>query len=422
MLIEFRVENHRSLRDEQVLTLAAGPIGDDGDTRPRDVPASGGRILPAAVLYGANASGKTNVLAAFAFMRDAVLQSQRLWEPETGVPRSPFGWGPKSREPSTFEVVFVLGETKYEYGFVVTDKDVEEEWLYAWPNGRKQTWLERDRGDFRFGERLAGPNDVMKDVTRPNALFLSVASQHQHPQLSALYHWFRNVLPVNIQGRGFGSFGSRYFTRAFSSGGERYFQGTLFGFEWDESAAKQIRELLHAADTGIVDLKVIPIEEGDSKRTVKRERLQLKHNADDEASWLDLEEESQGTKTIIGLANPLLRTLETGGVLLVDELESSLHPLLGQAIVQMFNSPKKNPSNAQIIFTTHDTNLLGTILGDPPLRRDQIWFTEKDKDGASKLYPLTDFKPRKAENLERGYLQGRYGAIPFLGDPSWITE
>ncbi len=108
--------------------------------------------------------------------------------------------------------------------------------------------------------------------------------------------------------------------------------------------------------------------------------------------------------------------------MLVDELESSLHPSLGLAIVKMFNSPKTNPKNAQILFTTHDTNLLGTTLGEPPLRRDQVWFTEKDKEGASKLYPLTDYKPRKAENLERGYLQGRYGAIPFLGDIAWITE
>lgn len=108
--------------------------------------------------------------------------------------------------------------------------------------------------------------------------------------------------------------------------------------------------------------------------------------------------------------------------MLVDELESSLHPSLGLAIVKMFNSPKRNPRNAQIVFTTHDTNLLGTTLGEPPLRRDQVWFTEKDKEGASKLYPLTDYKPRMAENLERGYLQGRYGAIPFLGDIAWITE
>ena len=106
----------------------------------------------------------------------------------------------------------------------------------------------------------------------------------------------------------------------------------------------------------------------------------------------------------------------------IDELESSLHPLLAQSVIKLFNDPETNPRNAQLIFTTHDTNLLGTSLGGPVLRRDQIWITEKDRDGATKLYPLTDYKPRKDENLERGYLQGRYGAIPFLGDMTWIAE
>ena len=118
----------------------------------------------------------------------------------------------------------------------------------------------------------------------------------------------------------------------------------------------------------------------------------------------------------------IFESLESGGLLLVDELESSLHPLLGLAIIRLFNSPKTNPRNAQILFTTHDTNLLGNILGEPLLRRDQIWFTEKDKEGATRLYPLTDYKPRKAENLERGYLQGRYGAVPYLGDLERMAE
>jgi hypothetical protein len=148
----------------------------------------------------------------------------------------------------------------------------------------------------------------------------------------------------------------------------------------------------------------------------------LQHQADDDDSWLYLSQESDGTKRLFEMAPSVFRVLDSGGLLLVDELESSLHPSLGSAIVKMFNSPEANPRNAQILFTTHDTNLLGTTLGEPPLRRDQVWFTEKDREGASKLYPLTDYKPRKAENLERGYLQGRYGAIPFLGDIAWITE
>jgi hypothetical protein len=115
------------------------------------------------------------------------------------------------------------------------------------------------------------------------------------------------------------------------------------------------------------------------------------------------------------LGPPAIDTLRRGGLLLIDELEASLHPLLGLQIVRLFNDPATNPRDAQVVFTTHDTNLLGTLLGPPPLRRDQVWLTEKDDEGGTRLYPLTDYKPRKAENLESGYLQGRYGAIPFLG-------
>jgi AAA15 family ATPase/GTPase len=130
---------------------------------------------------------------------------------------------------------------------------------------------------------------------------------------------------------------------------------------------------------------------------------------------LPLEDESRGTQTLFRLALPILQTIEEGGILLVDELEASLHPKLAQEIVRQFNDPAANPRNAQLIFTTHDTNLLGTTMGEPALRRDQVWLTEKNNEGATVLYPLTDYKPRKAENLERGYIQGRFGAIPFLG-------
>jgi len=136
---------------------------------------------------------------------------------------------------------------------------------------------------------------------------------------------------------------------------------------------------------------------------------------------MPLKEESHGTRTLFDIAWPLLQVIQDGAVLVVDELERSLHPALARKIVQLFNDPATNPKNAQIIFTTHDTNLLGTTVGEPALRRDQVWLTEKDDEGATVLYPLTDYKPRKAENIERGYLQGRYGAIPFLGDLS-LTE
>ena len=175
--------------------------------------------------------------------------------------------------------------------------------------------------------------------------------------------------------------------------------------------------MLRDADIGIIDMKVEKIEpDASAKRLFRQTRFYLQHRGPYEEAWLPLDEESAGTKTLFRIAMPILQALDVGSVLIVDKLESSLHPCLAQQIVRLFNDPKSNPRNAQLIFTTHDTNLLGTTVGEAVLRRDQVWLTEKDAEGATVLYPLTDYKPRKSENLERGYLQGRYGAIPFLGN------
>ena len=422
MLIEFRVENHRSLRDEQALTLEAGRIGESSDPRPRGVAGHGESLLPAAVIYGANASGKSNVLAALAFMREAVVSSHRLWEPGGGIPRTAFAWGDKRNESSMFEASFLAGGIKHVYGFAVDDEVLQEEWLFAWPNNRKQVWFEREGDRFKFGEHLKGPNDAVKEVTRSNALFLSAAAQHGHRQLTPVYTWFRGIRRVNIPGRGSSMLDRTLMQQQMLSAFGDEKPSLVQGDEAEDTLAARVGQLLKSADIGIVDIKSIEDEWEFQGRTRRRRQLLLQHQAGDDDSWLDLEEESAGTKTLLKMSPSVFLVLDSGGLLLVDELESSLHPSLGSAIVKMFNSPKTNPKNAQIVFTTHDTNLLGTTLGEPPLRRDQVWFTEKDKEGASKLYPLTDYKPRKAENLERGYLQGRYGAIPFLGDIAWITE
>ena len=421
MLIEFRVENHRSLRDEQALTFEAGRVGDSSDPRPRRVGGHDEMLLPAAVIYGPNASGKSNVLSALGFMREAVLLSHRRWEPEGGIPRTAFAWAGRRHEPSMFETSVLIGETKLDYGFTVNDEAVEEEWLFAWPNHRKQMWFEREGDSFKFGEHLKGPNEAVKEVTRPNALYLSAAAQHRHQQLTLLYSWFRDLFPVNISGREYRMFHESFIPEILFPTDDR--QRSLFPVDdSDDTLATRIRQLLQSADIGIVDVKREVSDHEFRGRTLRRPRVLLQHQVDDEDSWLDLNEESEGTKTLFRMAPSVFRTLESGGLLLVDELEASLHPLIGLAIVKLFNCPQANPKNAQVVFTTHDTNLLGNTLGESPLRRDQIWFTEKDKDGASTLYPLTDYKPRKSENLERGYLQGRYGAIPFLGDISWMTE
>ena len=173
--------------------------------------------------------------------------------------------------------------------------------------------------------------------------------------------------------------------------------------------------MLTNADIGILDAR-------QSKDASFRDRIQLKHKTAFGDAWLPLKEESKGTQMLFRIALPILQAIDEGGFVAIDELEASLHPSLAQSIVRLFNDPESNPKNAQMLFTTHDTNLLGTTLGEPTLRRDQVWLTEKDAEGATVLYPLTDYKPRKAENLERGYLQGRYGAIPFLGNFTMASE
>lgn len=416
MLIEFRVANHRSIRDEQVLSMEAGRVDVDTDGHPRQVSGHASAILPVAAIYGANASGKSNVLHAISFMSEAVLLSHRMWSPDAGVPSESFAWGPAKSEPSLYEATFLSGGVKFQYGFVASSEAFLEEWLYAWPNGKKQTWFERDKDNFKFGENLRGENRLIEEVTRSNALFISAAVQHRHAQLEPVFSWFRAIRRNFRAGQRFARTGGLDAAQVFDRDSN---QRTLFPdtelLSETESLANGFRALLKSADIGIVDVRVTT-SESDNPRRARRTMFYLQHQSDMEDSWLPLEEESQGTQTLFRLALPILQTIRRGGILLVDELESSLHPAVAQQIVQQFNNPETNPQNAQLIFTTHDTNLLGTIQGDPTLRRDQVWLTEKDSEGASVLYPLTDFKPRKSENLERGYLQGRYGAIPFLGD------
>ncbi len=413
MLVEFRVENHRSLREEQVLTLEAGRVGSADDPRPRTIVGHANALLPAAALYGANASGKSNLLDALAWMEEAVANSHRTWDPTGGVPRDPFAWGEHATQPSLFEVAFIHGGFRHQYGFVADDERFVEEWLYAWPQGRRQVWFEREAETYKFGERLRGENRLLEEVTRPNALYLSTAAQHRHPQLAAVYQWF----------------GAIHINESDPAPVERWLSTLLpppDGQQKPDHEAKSdqalhsIKELLRAADLGIVDLRQELVDPGRGVRRRRRPQILLRHGSEsDDEAWLPLDEESDGTIQVLELARPMLQALEQGGVFVVDELEQSLHPLLALRIVQKFNDPTANPNNAQLLFTTHDTNLLGTATGEPSLRRDQVWLTEKDAKGATVVYPLTDYKPRKSENLERGYLQGRYGAIPFLGD---LTE
>lgn len=381
----------------------------DGRTDLVRVESLGVDLLRVAGIYGANAAGKSNVLAAFAFMAKAVTGSYRQWPPEGPIPREPFLLGEECQDtPSRFEADILVAGIHFRYGFILDEDAVLQEWLHAFPRGRRQVWFKRQRTtSYIFGKSLKGSNRVLAKLTRPNSLFLSAAAANNHPMLADVYGWFADRAVFSM---------SRDRSRSL----EMLKEGR-------EKPA--FLDLLRLADLGIVDLdlqgdpsfeELLGLGPG-SLNLGLTTRLELKHRSAMGNVSLPFDRESRGTQAWFSLSGPILDALQKGGLLCVDELDGSLHPHLAAEVVRIFQDSARNPKGAQLIFNTHDTSLLGTLLGEPVLYRDQVWFVEKDGDGATHLYPLTDFKPRKLENLERGYLQGRYGAIPFIS-PQYLPE
>jgi len=382
-------------------------------------PGLGEQVLPVAAIYGANASGKTAVIKAFEFMANAVWSSHTQWQPGQRIPVEPFA-GDDTALPSEFSVDFLLDGIRHQYGFVANSQAILREWLYVYPKSKRQLWFERAEGvPISFGTKMPGENKVIEGLVRKNSLFLSAAAQNNHEALSPVYEWFAESESFELghdarRGRPFGAM-----LRAAQ-------------FCQSESDRATIARLLAQADLGIAELNVGETEEMKNMRGIleslhselpseyslpeTRKMVSLLHRVGNRTVSFRAEQESSGTLAYLALLGPVVSFLRNGGILLVDELDASLHPLMAVQIIRLFSSPATNPRSAQLIFNTHDTNLLSS--GD--LRRDQIWFTEKDSTGSSHLYPLTDFKPRRQENLENGYLQGRYGAIPFI-HPDYLT-
>jgi hypothetical protein len=407
MLIRFRVENFRSIREEQELSMVASALTEHPDTLVRA--GSGLQLLRAAAVYGPNASGKSALFHALSFMRTAVIESQRSWIPNGGVPRTPFALDDTSAfEPSLFAVDLLIGGVRYEYGFTADSARIHEEWLYAYPRARKQEWFTRDASrdvEFAFSRSLPGENRAISSLTRPNSLFLSAAAQNNHEQLMPVYQWFAQKLWIVDDS-----------TRS-------SFENYAVELCRHEPNRKSLLASLASADLGVTDIEFAesgfaPDAQGvsglpaDPYTFVQSPRVRLWHSggASGPSVALPFEQESRGTRTLFGLLGILGWCADRGGTLAVDELDQSLHSHLARRIVAWFMTQTAKPRAAQLLFNTHDTNLLSEDL----LRRDQVWFTEKTSDGATRLFPLTDFRARKHENLERGYLQGRYGAVPSL--------
>jgi hypothetical protein len=409
MLLRFRVANHLSLRDEQQLSFVTDKPG-EGNARATGVMCEGRPLyaLPVVGLYGGNASGKSNVLRAMDFMRTAVLDSHAEWAKGEGVPRRPFAFDPAcAAEPSFFEIDLLLGDppVRYTYGFTVSDRRVESEWLYAYPGTRRharQVWFFRDasaKTPFEFpADHLKGPKATLARLTRDNALFLSTAAANNQKQLAAVQRWFADNFWLVSPERG---------RRARENYTRRQIPGPY---------KERIEELLRHADLGIEGIEVVP-------RDPDPPEVRFVHGNGAFRATLDFADESLGTRTWFAMLGPALLALDRGAVLLVDELDASLHPAISAEVIRLFGDPEANPRNAQLAFTSHDTTLFSDLPGGRPLGRMQVWLTEKDDDGATELYRLADVKPRPDENLHRWYHEGRYGGRPQImpGDLAWFA-
>jgi predicted ATPase len=405
MLIEFRVKNFRSIREEQCLTMEAQPKLDEQDFRLRRVEGHKGALLCAAGIYGANASGKSNLLRAMAWMGSATRDSHRLWDPDGGIPREAFKWDGGPREDSLMEVKFVEDGVTYQYGFAFDGQQILEEWLHQWTQGRRRVLFKREQDRYHLPSKWLENKSFFTSIARKNSLFLSVLHQNNHQKFQKIIKKIIKLLRSNSP-RIENTFTDQIFPNGTSS--------EIFN-SYTTSKRKDVLDLLQASDLGIKDFKKTINKYNDS---LHLETTFFRHNSinSDEGAWLDLNEESAGTQALVGMIPLIFSALDEGSVYVVDELESSLHPLLASKVIQLFQDPASNPRGAQLIFTTHDAALLGDHPAMEPLRRDQVWFTEKDAYGATRLYPLTDYKaPRKGvEDLEHSYLEGRYGGIPTL--------
>ena len=325
-------------------------------------------------------------------------------------------------KPSSFEINVIIEGIRYEYGFSLDRQKVVHEFLVAYPRGAAQRWFDRTFDELKneYSWKHSSVNfkldKDLRDKTRPNSLFVSTAAQFNNAPLMSLYNWFKaGLFFINL-------------------GAEDWFAPnfTATMIEEQKPQVQAIIELLKTADFGIIDAKVQHREmspeeirdnvppsifreiEKDGKLTqMNIMEIKLRHQGSNNGeSFIDFSEESAGTRRFFSLLGPWLDTLEKGYTVLLDELETSLHPLLVREFLRLLFSEKYNSKGAQIIFTTHNPFILDTDL----IRRDQIWFTEKDEEGGTHLYPLTDYKPRNNESLTRGYLAGRYGAVPFIPD------
>ena len=416
MLLNFAVTNYRSIKDRQVLSLMAV----DGLPHEGSLQESKGgiRALPLALLFGANASGKSNILRAFGAMRDMVLGSVRL-NPEDALDEyDPFLLSEETKEKETeFEIEFLYNqgskERHYRYGFSFTDEAIKEEWLYRVGKKADTRLFSRGKNGVSIGRFFPEGKGREGDL-HENRLFLSLTAQLKGELSTSIISWFNQC----------------YFASALYS--ERYMRKTYELFKSGSEYAEKAKAFLRDIDVAVRDLSIkeetIESEDfpkelqeilGDLlKEEIKGLRVQSTHNRYDSRGDLTGKEvfelrrqESEGTQKVAELLGLIFGTLERGELLVIDELDAKLHPLLTRAIIQLFTNPKMNKQGAQLIFTTHDTNQLNLDY----VRRDEIWFTEKNQREETQLYAHIEFDNfEESDLIADEYVRGRYEAIPRI--------
>ncbi|MDR2115362.1 MAG: ATP-binding protein [Planctomycetaceae bacterium] len=424
MLIEFSIGNFRSFGEIQKFSLVASNYEKnlpDNKIKCSLPGMSGLDYLSAAAVYGANASGKSNLLLAFNVLCNFVENSFRA-DLKFPTCAAPFKLNKSFQKlPTTFEILFVINNVRYKYNLALTPEQVINESLTAYPKGRPQDWYHRKWNEKNQEYDWSFPNYPVKkglpqiaERTRSNVAFLSKSADDKHSQLTNVYNWFtQKVKRLNF------------------AGGRLIPVYTMEAMKKSQIQHEKVISLLQNADFDIIsgqvnekelsddDIQNLPppllamfcqTQTKNNKSSFKSLSLSFVHRGNENSVEMDFEaEESEGTKRYFALLGPWLDVLENGDILFVDELETCLHPLLLVELIKLFRSPN-NRNGAQLIFTTHNPLLLDETI----LRHDQIWFTEKQQNGETNLYPLTEFAPRKGEALVKGYLAGRYGGIPFI--------
>lgn len=406
MLVEFTIKNFKCFKEEVKFSLIASNY--DKETRIEDntfyIEKFNIRLLKSAVLYGANASGKTKFIDAIGFLRYFIFESSD-GQAQDSIGIDSYKLSPETENsPTTFEIIFIHNEELFRYGFEIDQEKVHAEWLYHRPKTKEIELFYRENQDFELHKTRFKVKDLVEhDRIRKNALLLSVAAQFNDATAKNILAWFKRLNVIS----GISDFG--------------YEDYTIKMMLHSDDNRQHILEFLQKADLGISDIKIEIDEKGQLGELTTLHKSYNKQGVEVEPIEFPLRNESQGTRKYFALSALILRILMEGDILFVDELANKFHPNLTCHLIKLFNSKVTNPNNAQLVFNTHDTNLLSSGL----FRRDQIWFAEKDRYGAATLYALSDIKKGKArrnDNFEKNYIQGKYGAVPYLGDFDKLFE